>query len=378
MLRLQIEALDTYFFRDGRPFTMGVDTAATGPFPPSPQVVYGAIRASMATAEGLRQEHIDDLTKSIKIVDFGLYTLGERYYPAPLDILLPKEAPVDKPYGFVPNTFFQAKNGCVSNGGKTPDYWLYTDEFVEQVNGYYISESELKNYLETSAWDFPLLSPPQAYRIESKTGIGRLGFTKTVDPGNLYRIGMVRPVTVKNEQAAPLHLLVGIENDKGFDHTSMILLGGEGKLASVTEHSMSSELPLPKSNDQYFKLYLKSPSIFDRGHAPDLSLSLGFELEPFAWMTGKPIRIGGFDMKQRCPKKMLSTVPAGSVYYYKLPAGVTFGEVAEKFSTIRSISDHRTNEGFGLYAFGTLPWENYRDSSEKCVFTKNTLSKSTT
>jgi CRISPR/Cas system CMR-associated protein Cmr3 (group 5 of RAMP superfamily) len=128
MLQLQIEAFDTFFFRDGRPFTMGADTTATGPFPPSPQVVYGAIRSAMAAQEGMKQEDIDRLTKSVKMVDFGLFTHGSRYYPAPLDILLPKSDPKNQPIGFVPTTMLGAASSCISNGGQSPDYWLYSDD----------------------------------------------------------------------------------------------------------------------------------------------------------------------------------------------------------------------------------------------------------
>lgn len=41
-----MEAFDTLFFRDGKPFSMGDDVWANGVFPPYPSTLYGALRAS--------------------------------------------------------------------------------------------------------------------------------------------------------------------------------------------------------------------------------------------------------------------------------------------------------------------------------------------
>lgn len=44
-MMIEIEALDTLFFRDARPFSAGAETLANGMFPPSPSVLYGALRS---------------------------------------------------------------------------------------------------------------------------------------------------------------------------------------------------------------------------------------------------------------------------------------------------------------------------------------------
>ena len=43
---IQIDPLDTLFFRNGKPFTMGEETWADAVFPPYPSVVYGALRSA--------------------------------------------------------------------------------------------------------------------------------------------------------------------------------------------------------------------------------------------------------------------------------------------------------------------------------------------
>jgi CRISPR-associated protein Cmr3 len=48
----EIEALDTLFFRDGRPFTAGEDVEAHGLFPPHPMTLQGLIRSLLLTERG--------------------------------------------------------------------------------------------------------------------------------------------------------------------------------------------------------------------------------------------------------------------------------------------------------------------------------------
>jgi CRISPR-associated protein Cmr3 len=48
----EIEALDTLFFRDGRPFNAGEDVEAHGVFPPSPMTVQGLVRSLLLSELG--------------------------------------------------------------------------------------------------------------------------------------------------------------------------------------------------------------------------------------------------------------------------------------------------------------------------------------
>jgi CRISPR-associated protein Cmr3 len=43
---IELNPLDTLFFRDGKPFAMGEETWADGIFPPPPSVIYGALRTA--------------------------------------------------------------------------------------------------------------------------------------------------------------------------------------------------------------------------------------------------------------------------------------------------------------------------------------------
>ena len=55
---IKLDPLDTLFFRDGKPFSMGEETWGNCIFPPSPSVIYGALRTAYFS------NHIDLLEKA--------------------------------------------------------------------------------------------------------------------------------------------------------------------------------------------------------------------------------------------------------------------------------------------------------------------------
>ncbi|HEC25711.1 MAG TPA: hypothetical protein ENI54_06865, partial [bacterium] len=55
---VEIDALDTLFFRDGKPFTMAENRWADTVFPPFPSVIYGALRSAYFA------NHIEELGKA--------------------------------------------------------------------------------------------------------------------------------------------------------------------------------------------------------------------------------------------------------------------------------------------------------------------------
>ena len=367
-MQIELKAFDTLFFRDGRPFTMGEDSTATGPFPPNPGVVFGALRASIATAEQISVEHIKSATAFLKIKDFYLTTHGEPYYPAPLDLVIPKDNDNDK---YAIHLGLRKHDvGAASNGGEPPSWWLNIDQPAEQVQSKLISESELRRYLsinsrQTSSitdWQFDLLDVVDAFDVEYKLGIARAGFTRTVSDGNLYRIGMVRPWAKMHGISNRLNISVHLAGKEDREFSPIVRLGGEAKLAGLDINTNPSpNLPVPKEDAEYFKIYLKTPAFFANGYFPDLATHFKMNLKPIAWAVGKPVRIGGFDMEKNEPKEMRSAAPAGSVYYYHLPKGEHFKKVWDAAKDIGSLSDYRSEEGFGLYHFGQLPLEKLKD-----------------
>jgi len=78
----------------------------------------------------------------------------------------------------------------------------------------------------------------------------------------------------------------------------------------------------------------------------------GLKLRLLTASIGKPLNIGGFDMKERKPKPMYKAVPAGSVYYFE----ITEGDIQKVFEIFnqKAISDLYPEQGFGMAYVGKI------------------------
>ena len=85
-MRIEITALDTLFFRDGKPFSMGEDTWATGMFPPSPSVIYGMLRTAYAAQNNINIKDIIKETEDLKIKSILLKYDKHYIFPYPTDL----------------------------------------------------------------------------------------------------------------------------------------------------------------------------------------------------------------------------------------------------------------------------------------------------
>ncbi len=344
MAILAFDALDTLFFRDGKPFSLGEETWADGIFPPPLSVVYGALRTALLSAHisGLMHANGEnDLTSRLKI-DFSAYHgSGGYYYPCPLDIVQKKKVKDRK----------KAEYLMLELVEKTTDHFssldfislssmLQSQEQVEDVSGL-IDEISLNEYLLKSSVPGILLDEHKYLKDEPKVGIGRNDRTRTSDEGMLYRVGMKRMLQIR--------LAVGYA---GIDISGNLMrLGGEGKSVSVSVLEQEPCVRKPDNRSaKFFKLYLATPAIFKEGWRPSPEKIPG---ELIAAVVGRPLSIGGFDMKPKngkrpCPKPMRRAVPAGSVYYYR----GSMRDVVEMHAT--SISDYGSEQGYGIVYIGDV------------------------
>ena len=347
MAVLALDALDTLFFRDGKPFSLGEETWADGIFPPPLSVVYGALRTSFLSGHISELEHANsenDLTSQLKI-DFSAYHgSGGYYYPCPLDIVQKKKKKNRK----------KAEYLMLELVEKTIDHFssldlialtsmLQSQEQVEDVSGL-IDEISLNEYLLRNSVPERLLYDHEYLKEEPKIGIGRNDRTRASDEGMLYRVGMKRMLQ--------LRLAVGYG---GFDISGNLMrLGGEGKSVSVSVLEQEPSVRKPNNlSSKFFKLYLATPAIFREGWRPSPEKIPG---ELIAAVVGRTLSIGGFDMKPKngkrpCPKPMRRAVPAGSVYYYR----GSIRDVAGLHAT--SISDYGSEQGYGIVYIGNVSRE---------------------
>ncbi len=346
-MRIKIEPLDTLFFRDGRPFSMGDDSWANGVFPPYPSVIYGALRSLYFS------EHISELknactandpTRNLKIN--GIYFLDCKenniYLPLPHDCVQRKNT--KEPTHVLSLSQININSSCpVKNV-------LSSDGEVENVNDGLISIDSLKTYLQCKDKIFNFIKISDKVKLEPKVGIGISRITGTADESKLYTASMRR--------IEDLALLIDFE---GIDipQSGLMKLGGEGKATSYQVDDANIDV-LPynfKYDKTIFKLYLSTPAIFKKGWLPawidEKNLTgeyNGLKVKLQTASIGKPLYIGGFDMRAGKPKPMRKAVPFGSVYYFEIIDG-SIEMAFEKFHQ-KAISDFNPDQGFGIAYVG--------------------------
>ncbi len=349
---IQLEALDTLFFRDGKPFTMGEDNFAEGAFPPSPSVIYGALRtAYIAQNLGVNGQTIDDLivdTEGLVITNVAYQFDGNLQYPMPLDYVERKAKEHQAVcLSLVENNFSDV----------ALPYLCVAKEHVEQVNDGVLVDFQLGSYLDGNTTNVEIKKWSSFMTNEAKFGNSRNNETRSTsdDDGNVYRVGMR---LLENKEFKQLKFIVEyqLENDI---KTGLIRLGGEGKAVEMTISNFPN-VKAAQLSEKHFKIVLQSPALFDNGNEPYLQWfkDKGFEVQLLTKVVGKPIKIGGWNLKdnegKQSPKPMLSATPAGSVYYYQITNDKTVEELVNIAKTHHSISDQRQKEGFGLFKIANL------------------------
>jgi CRISPR-associated protein Cmr3 len=327
---------------------MGEDTWANGVFPPSPSVIYGALRSAYFSHhlnELKKANSDDDPTRDLEIK--GFYILADKnvYLPLPNDCVKNKGSK-DNSVSVLPmQELTDIKSSCPTQ------YALKSEGVVENVDGGLININSFEEYLRCAKDSFShILKVADSVLPEPKIGIGISKETGTSEEGKLYRVDMRR--------LGDFGLLVDF---KGLDlpERGMMKLGGEGKAVSYEQFKpVDFSIDYFNSDKNKFKLYLSTPAIFKNGWLPEWINEQtlisdeynGLELKLLTASIGKLVHIGGFDMKERKPKPMCKAVPAGSVYYFKITKG-DIQKAVEIFNQ-SAISEFYPEQGFGIAYVG--------------------------
>lgn len=376
---IEITPLDTLFFRDGRPFTMGDDTWANGMFPPSPSVFYGALRSVYFSHKkpelcGNFQDQIAQIEKLTEQFEIrGIYyKIGEEstYVPLPLDCVKEKGSDENSPLQMLSlERISETRKEIATFSEKYPFEYLLTSQTfaeVESVEDGIIEGSEFQQYLTTCPAQITISRWNALITSEPKIGIGRSNETHASEDSALYRVDGKR---LENKNHEKLSFVLDCTNLESFPVEGILKLGGEGKTAKfqvIQDHELINRLLFCQSPIicKYFKLVLTTPAIFEKGWLPKWSNDDNefYRIFPnavcrfklIAAALGKPIFIGGFNMKPPSgPKPMRKAVPAGSVYYFEIVDQYETS-VTDVFKSIVSISDDENDrkQGFGLYYLG--------------------------
>ena len=359
-MKLRIEALDTLFFRDGKPFSAGEDSLGGGVFPPHPHTLYGALNTWLALANPALQAELYEAPKwEMRALYFELQQ-GQApgfYFPMPLDLVMRSDAPqnVDGVLaleGLKPN---ETHGQTQSSSHSLPKYLHYYQKEVEvETPEALVSFQELQRYLRegyAEGQQFMGQAMGPLVRDEPKLGIARDKSSRTAREGMLYSLNLKRPLK-------GFSLCVEMDNlpENANFQLPLLKLGGENKAAYVQAMQEAESPRLERLKrlrlrgdgaQTLFKIYLASPAIFEQGSCPQFE---GLDAELIAAAVGKPLAIGGFDLNAQAPKAMLKAVPAGSVYYFQTSASPE--AVLNYFEGKTSISDYYAQQGFGLFFLG--------------------------
>jgi len=356
-MNISLQAIDTLFFRDGKPFTMGDDNVALGVFPPAPSVLYGALRSAYFACDmdGLSKVNSqDDPTSNLHIRGFYL-SIGEHVcFPIPYDCVRLKSPPK------IANICYLLKlaDAPVVSSCRVP--FLLKPSFgeeVERLDGGLLDLVSFNDYLRVREDNYSYVLQEDYVLAEPRIGNMIDRNTGAVFKHFLYRVGMRRLESEVKKGSFNQKVSLIVDFD-GLDlpEQGLMRLGGEGKAVSYSK-TESVVIDTPVINDNRFKLYLATPAIFKNGWLPswidENSLEVnchGLKLRLLTASIGKYFSLGGFDMAQRKSKVMRRAVPAGSVYYFELVEG----DVDRVIDTFHGscISDYDSKQGYGLTFVG--------------------------
>ncbi len=356
-MKIEITPIDTLFFKDAKPFNMEDETWADSYFPPYPSVIYGALRTLYFS------NHIDELEKAntdedptknlvIKNISYKIYKNKNRllgyYYPSPSSLVQFKNRHVNEKNRENREKLYKVTELKSNNkkfiSSSNLDCFFMNDLEIENISNGIIGKSDLEIFLQGYTEEIEVRKLEDMILSENKIGIRINSSTNSVKDECLYRMNMLRMDKVR--------ICIELE---GLDIPSngFIKLGGEGKSCVYKELADKEKMFNCDLKEKRFKIYLATPTIFKNGWIPSWidkdSLEgeyKGIKVKLLSVCIGKHEYVGGYDIKNKCPKEMMKAVPAGSIYYFQLKEGNIEG-VMDVFNG-KSIAEC----GFGKQGFG--------------------------
>ncbi len=352
-MQISISAIDTLFFRDGRPFSMGEESWARGLFPPLPSVFSGLVRTAFMCSQSLAVEEVLQKTTGLSIQAALLSDGRQLLLPMPKS-LLPYESggrielqalhlvPHDGLSSYsLPMLLESPRDGKIA---KASFSFLEEEAFKK-----YLAGEEIVPYSDTAA---------EAMSTEPKVGIGRDKSTHIVRESMLYRVNMERMESPDGQKR--LFFIIGFDG-LNIPPSGIIRMGAEGK--TVQYHSLEKpfDIPLPEISRPLLKLFLATPAQFEGGWRPawlpaDGSWGnwQGRKVRLLAAAVDKPLAAGGFDLETGTPKPMYKAVAAGSVYYLQTASAEDARHIASKIHGTCISEYGKSQEGFGLCYVGAV------------------------
>ncbi len=361
-MKLFIEPVDVWLFRDNKPFDAGSDHWATSMFPPSPQVMAGVLRSHHLVVNGidLRRPDSQTIRALVGTADRPPQTFSlrgpvlarqeeanlVRYYPLPAAAIL-----VERDNG---QSHYQAQQPSRYTDGPRVNLpagldliWRrpYEQRKVKRAEGeLWLAEADLLTYLEQGRVSLTKVKHGKDfYTVENRLRIQLDDATRTNETGLLYEIGFIR----MKEEAGLVVEITGLEGLDKWPNQGFIGVGGEsraGRFRRLPDEANVWPAQTP-GNLSCFKIYFVTPTCFTRGWQPP-DWGEWFKESPrlVSAALPRPHLMGGYDVVRNHSKPALRYVPAGAVYFFK-------GSPALR-EDVSVISNYGAELGFGQFIIG--------------------------
>jgi CRISPR-associated protein Cmr3 len=361
-MKLFIEPVDVWLFRNNKPFDAGSDHWATSLFPPSPQVIAGVLRSHHLVVNGIDLRRPDPQTiralvgtaehppQTFSLRGPALARREEigivRYYPLPADAI-----PVERDDG---QSYYQAQQPgrytdgpCVNLPAGLELLWRrpYEQRKVKGAEGgLWLAEADLLAYLQQGRVSSAKVKQGKDfYAVEDRLGIQLDDATRTTETGRMYEIGFIR----LEKDTGLMVEVTGLEGLDRWPERGVIGIGGEsraGRFCRLPDDVNVWPAQTP-GNLSRFKIYFVTPTCFEQGWK---LLDWGEWFKEPPRLVGaalpRPLLLGGYDVVQNQSKPARRYVSAGAVYFFE-------GNPALK-EDVSVISNYGAELGFGQFTIG--------------------------
>ena len=315
---LGFDAVDTWMFRDGRPFDQGDAGAsvARSVFPPFPPTLVGAVRALLwrqALGGNWDTKKLGDGTNwsngaTLGPLRFGppmvLYN-GQPVFPVPLHLVEGKAKGTDKKQ----LTFLRPqKNSFECDLGNEVQLPAPVEDLegIKTISNRWVTVEGMESILNGEVpHDEHLIPTSKLWHTESRVGIGIDANSRVVRESQLYMASHVR-------LCENVRLAVEMQGWNGNVPEGLTPVAGEHRMAEV--HVLEKEIALPKPvtpEDGSVVLIAISPVAPDKhGNIPGLP-----DDKVVSACTAKPVPIGGWDSRAHAAIPLRRCWPAGSVWF---------------------------------------------------------------
>ncbi len=361
MTGMQLHPIDTWFFRDGTPFTAN-DAAQEGVaslFPPSPLTIVGAVRAALAASKGwdgrsgwsreicaVLGDGPDDLG-ALSVNGPFLLRDGQPLFRLPRHVLGSSSDGV-----WQARAFLWPGRPVTCDLGADVRLPVCADANLKPGEGVWLTQAGFNAVLRGDLPDASDVVPgSDLWSPESRIGLQRDACKRTAKEGMLFSTTHVRL-----RQQVSLGIRVsGLPPDWPLPFGCLVPLGGESRMAACTAWEWQPDVTLTSVKDtRKFAVVALSPLDLEEGVYSGRRLLDDLGARVVSACLERPQRMGGWNSLAKRPLPLRSVLPPGSVLFCETVEPGRLRDAVAAHDGLTTIG-RRREWGFGLVALGAWP-----------------------